>query len=93
MLSIKGIVLVVHVTLVKLNVMQKLDGTNITIQIKVENHQNTCEATSITILLGLSFQVKKKKKNAPKNVKTKKNLEALYISLRKPALNEQKDFN
>ena len=31
--------------------------------------------------------------NAPKNVKTKKNLEALYISLGKPALNEQKDFN
>ena len=34
--------------------------TNITIQIKVQNHQNTCEATSITILLGLSFQMLQK---------------------------------
>ena len=30
--------------------------------------------------------------NAPKNAKTRKNLEALYIALWKPDLNEQKDF-
>ena len=44
-LSIKEIVLVVHVTLVKLSVMRKLDGMNIIIQLKVQNHQNTVEAT------------------------------------------------
>ena len=75
----------VHVTLVKLNVMQKLDGTNI-IQLKVQSHQNTCEATSTTILHGLSFQMLKK------NAKTRKNLKASYIALWEPDLNEQKDF-
>ena len=30
--------------------------------------------------------------NAPKNAKTRKNLEASYIALCKPDLNEQKDF-
>ena len=30
--------------------------------------------------------------NAPKNAKTRKNLEALYIVLWKPGVNEQKDF-
>ena len=30
--------------------------------------------------------------NAPKNAKTRKNLEASYIALWKPDLNEQKDF-
>ena len=30
--------------------------------------------------------------NAPKNAKTRKNLEALYIALLKPDLNKQKDF-
>ena len=30
--------------------------------------------------------------NAPKNTNTKKNLEASYITLWKPDLNEQKDF-
>ena len=34
-LSIKGIVVVVHVTIVKANVMQKLDGINMIIQLKV----------------------------------------------------------
>ena len=57
MLSIKGIVLVFHVTLVKPNEMQKLDGMNITIQLNVQNHRNTFEATLTTILHGLSFQV------------------------------------
>ena len=49
------IVFVVHVTLVKLNVMQKLDGMNLIMQLKVQTHQNTCEATSTTILHGMSF--------------------------------------
>ena len=30
--------------------------------------------------------------NAPKNAKTKKNLEASYVALWKPDLNKQKDF-
>ena len=84
----KVIVLVVHVTLVKQNVMQKLDGRNIIIQLKVQNHQNTLEATSTPFLHGLSFQMLKKKKKK----KTRKNLEASYISLWKPNLKEQKDF-
>ena len=56
----KVIVLVVHVTLVKRNVMQKLDGRNIIIQLKFQNHQNTLEATSTPFLHGLSFQMLKK---------------------------------
>ena len=39
-LSIKEFVLVVHVTLMKPNVMEKLDGKSIIIQLKVQNHQN-----------------------------------------------------
>ena len=39
---------------------KKLDGMNIIIQLKVQNHQNTCEATSTTILHGLSFQMLQK---------------------------------
>ena len=50
----------VHVTLVKPNVMRKLDGMNITIQLKVQNHQNTFEATSTTILHRRSFQMLRK---------------------------------
>ena len=59
-LSIKEIVLVVHVTLVKPNVMQKLDGMNIIIQLKNQNLKDTFEATSTTVLLGLSFQILQK---------------------------------
>ena len=59
-LSIKEIVLVVHVTLVKPNVMQKLDGMNIIIQLKNQNQKDTFEATSTTVLLGLSFQILQK---------------------------------
>ena len=55
-------------------------------QLKAQNHQNTFEATSTTILHDLSFQM------LQKNAKTKKNLEASYIALWKPNLNEQKDF-
>ena len=59
-LSIKGIVVVVHVTLVKPNVMQKLDRMNIIIQLKVQNDRNTFKATSTIALHGLSFQMFKK---------------------------------
>ena len=48
MLLIKGILLVVHITLVKPNVMQKLEGLNLTIQLKVQNHRKTFEASSTT---------------------------------------------
>ena len=48
-----------HITLVKPNVMQMLDGMNIIIQLKVQNHQNN-EATSTTILHGPSFQMLQK---------------------------------
>ena len=50
--SMKGIDLLVHIT----NVMQKLNGINIIIQTKFQNHQTTFGATSTTILHGVSFQ-------------------------------------
>ena len=57
MLSVKGIALVVHVILVKPNTAQKLDGMNLIIHLKVQNHRNTFDATSSTVLHGLSFQM------------------------------------
>ena len=57
MLSIKGIALVVHVILVKPNTAQKLDGMNLIIHLKVQNHRNTFDVTSSTVLHGLSFQM------------------------------------
>ena len=59
-LSITEIALVVHVTFVKPNVIRKLDGMTIIIQLKVQNHQSTFEVTSTTILYGLSFQMLQK---------------------------------
>ena len=59
-LSIKKIVPMVHVTLVKPNIMQKLDGMNIIIQLKFQNHQSTFESTSTSILHELSFQMLQK---------------------------------
>ena len=59
-LSIQRIALVVHLRLVKPNVMQKLDGMDIIIQLKVQNHENTFEVTSTTILHGLSYQMLQK---------------------------------
>ena len=50
----------VHVTLVKPNVMLKLDEMNIITQLKVQNHQNTFEATSTTILHGLPILMPQK---------------------------------
>ena len=76
----------VHVTLVKPNVKRKLDGMNIIIQLKVQNHSNTFEATSATILHGLSFQM------LQKMLRPGKTLEASYIALLKSDLNEQKNF-
>ena len=75
-LSTKEIVLVVHATLVKPNLMRKLDPMNIIIQIKVQNHRNTFEATS----------------NAPKSAKTRKNFRSIIITLLKSDLNGKKDF-
>ena len=60
LLSKTEIVLVVHVALVKPNKMQKLNEMNIIIQLKVQNHRATFEATSTTILHGLSFQMLQK---------------------------------
>ena len=52
-------------------------------QLKIQNHQNTFQATSTTVL---------HVQNAQKNAKTRKNLEASYITLTKPDLNKQKNF-
>ena len=76
----------VHVKLLKPNIMQKLYGMNIIFQLKVQKNQNAFKATSTTILHGLSFKM------LQKNAKTSKNLEASYIALWKSDLNEQKDF-
>ena len=58
----EGIVLVVHVTNECDKVMKNLDGMNIITQLKVQNHRNTFEATSTTVLHGLSYQ------NCPKKM-------------------------
>ena len=79
-LSKKEIVLVVHGTLVKPNVMREFDRMNIIIKLRAQNHQNTFEATSTTILHGL------------RNIKTRENLETSYIALWKLDRNEQKYF-
>ena len=47
----------VHATLAKTNVMEKLNGMNIVVQLKVQDHQNACEAISTIILHSLSFQI------------------------------------
>ena len=60
MLSTKEIVLMVHFTLVKPSIMQKLDGMNIIIQVKDQNLQNTFETILITVLHGILFQMLQK---------------------------------
>ena len=60
MLFIKEIALVFHVTLVKSNVMRKLDGMKIIVQLKFHNHQNTFHAVLTTTLHGISFQILQK---------------------------------
>ena len=60
-LPIKEIVLVFHVTLVKPNVMQKLDGINVIIQLKVQSHRKFFKATSTAALHVLqNFKCSKK---------------------------------
>ena len=57
---IKEIVFVVYETkkqLMKQSVMQRLDGMNIIIQLKVQNYWNTFETISTTGLHGLLFQM------------------------------------
>ena len=57
MLSTKGIV--VQVTLVNPNIMQKLDGVNITIQLKLQKHLNTSETISTIVLHDYYFKCSK----------------------------------
>ena len=52
-----------HVILVKPNATQKLDGMNLIIHPKVQNHGNTLEVTSIPVLHGLSFEMLQKFKD------------------------------
>ena len=68
-LSIKGIALLVHVTLVKLSATQKLDGMNMLIQRKAQNHRNIFEEASNTVLNGLSFQMLRKKLRSGRTLK------------------------
>ena len=75
----------VHVTLVKPNVMCKLDGMNIIMQLKVQNHWWAFEATSTTVLHGFSFQMLQKLVKPGRK-------EASDIALWKSDLNKQKDF-
>ena len=86
-LSIKDIVLVVHVTLVKPSAMQKLDGINMLIQRKAQNNRNIFEKTSNSVLNGLSFQMLPKKLRSGRTLK-----HHIYIVLRIPYLNKQKDI-
>ena len=72
LLSKKGIVLVVHVTLLK----PKSNSETVKHLRSNINHYFTWAVIS----------------SAPKNAKTRKKLEASYIALWKPDLNEQKDF-
>ena len=73
-----------HVTLVKPNVMRKLDGMNIIIQSSEPSKHRQSNINHYFTWAIIS--------NAPKNAKTRKNLEASYIALWKPDLNEQKGF-
>ena len=52
-LTIKEIVLLVRVKLVKPNATQKLSGMNIMIQLKVQNHRCKTKIKSTTVLHGL----------------------------------------
>ena len=72
-MDLKKIVLVVYVTLVNLSVMQKII-MKVIIQLKVQNHRNTFETISTTILYGLIFRILQK---IPKN---RKYLETSYGS-------------
>ena len=58
-MDLKKIVLVVYITLVNLSVIQKII-MKIIIQLKVQNHRNTFETISTTVLYGLVFQILQK---------------------------------
>ena len=81
-LHIKYIVLVVHVTLEKPNVMQKLDGMNVIFQQPSKHLRSNINHCSTRTVIS----------NAPTNIEIRKNLETSYIALRKPYLNKEKDF-
>ena len=68
---IKEIFLVVHVTLVNLNVMQKFVRMNIISQLKFQNQRNTIKVISATVDGHSKYS---------KNVTTKDYLEASYIA-------------
>ena len=59
-LSKKEIVLVGHVTLVKPNVMRKLDGMNIILQLKVQNHRTPSKQHQPLFYTGRHFKCSKK---------------------------------
>ena len=59
-LSMAVVVLVVRITLLKPIIMQKLDGMNIIIQLKVKNHQNAFKTISTNVLHRLLFQMLQK---------------------------------
>ena len=83
MLSIKEIDVVVHVTLVKPNVIQKLGGMNTVIQPKFQNQKNSFKVTATIVLLELSFQEQKS---------ILKGLEASFIAPYEADLSKKKDF-
>ena len=84
-MDLKKIGLVVYVILVNLSVMQKII-MKIIIQLKVQNHRNTFETISTTVLYGLIFQI------LQKMLKPGSTQRHRMEALRKPYLNEQKDF-
>ena len=59
-LSMTVVVLVVRITLLKPIIMQKLDGMNIIVQLKVKNHQNAFKTISTNVLHCLLFQMLQK---------------------------------
>ena len=88
-LSIKEIVLVVHITFVKPNVVRKLrwnEDNNPTKSSEPSKHLRS--NINHYIIWAVISSAPPKKKNA----KTRKTLKASYIALRKPDLNEQKHF-
>ena len=57
-----------------------MDGMNIVIQVKVQDHGNTSETISTNVIHGLLFQM------LQKMLRPEKSLKALYISPWKPDL-------
>ena len=79
MLSIKGIILVVHV--------------NAKVRWNKRNNRHKSSEPSKHLRSNINhFFTRAVISNAPDNAKTRKNLEASYIALWEPDLNKQKDF-